>query len=262
MRLEFLDSDGKVIKEFKSQVRREQETEATPFEFFMTDRSQGLPAEAGMNRFIWNMRCPDAESVPGAVLWGGVLSGPVAVPGIYKVRLNVGEKSMTQTWEWKLDPRLSVTQEELQEQFNFLIKIRDKLTEVNHGINQLRSIKKQVDSTCRLVEGQEKGKEVIEAGKLLLEKLKEVEDALIQSKSKSSQDPLNYPILLDNKIAALAGVVASAEARPTSQSLELFKELAAKADEQLAKLKAIIDHGLDAFNHLVKKAEIPAVIIK
>lgn len=262
VRLEFLDSDGKVIKEFKSQVRREQETEATPFEFFMTDRSQSFPAEAGMNRFIWNMRCPDAESVPGAVLWGGVLSGPVAVPGIYKVRLNVGEKSMTQTWEWKLDPRLSVTQEELQEQFNFLIKIRDKLTEVNHGINQLRSIKKQVDSTCRLVEGQEKGKEVIEAGKLLLEKLKEVEDALIQSKSKSSQDPLNYPILLDNKIAALAGVVASAEARPTSQSLELFKELAAKADEQLAKLKAIIDHGLDAFNHLVKKAEIPAVIIK
>jgi len=85
---------------------------------------------------------------------------------------------------------------------------------------------------------------------------------LIQSKSKSGQDPLNYPILLDNKIAALAGVVASSDSRPTDQSYEVFKELSAMADEQLAKLKKIMEKDLPDFNDVVKKAKIPAIVIK
>jgi len=85
---------------------------------------------------------------------------------------------------------------------------------------------------------------------------------LIQSKSKSGQDPLNYPILLDNKIAALIGVVSSADAEPTEQSYSVFKELSGKADIQIEKLKAVLEFDLPAFNELVLKAKIPAVILK
>ncbi|GAG30859.1 unnamed protein product, partial [marine sediment metagenome] len=212
--------------------------------------------------FVWNMSYPDAERVPEAVLWGGMLSGPVAVPGVYQVKLTVGEKMMMESWQWKKDLRLLTTQEEYQEQFDFLIKIRDKITEVNQAINRLRDVKKQIDVLSKKVKESEKGKEVIEAAKMLKQKLSSAEDALIQSKSKSRQDPLNYPIRLDNKIAALAGIVSSADARPTDQSYEVFKELSAKADEQLTKLKDILKKDLPDFNKLVKKAEIPAIIIK
>jgi photosystem II stability/assembly factor-like uncharacterized protein len=260
--LEFLDAKGNSIRKFMSRKTDKEELEQVPPSRFQRGGPQYVPAEAGMNRFVWNMRYPDAERVPGAILWGGMLSGPVAVPDVYQVKLTVGEKMMAEGWQWKRDPRLSTTQEEYQEQFDFLIKIRDKITEVNQGINRLRDIKKEIDELSKKVKKHEKGKEIIAAAKVLKQKLSSVEDVLIQSKSKSRQDPLNYPIKLDNKIAALPWIVSSADARPTDQSYEVFKELSAKADEQLARLKDILKKDLPDFNKLVKKAEIPAIIIR
>jgi len=251
--LEFMDREGNTIKKYTGRAGEE----VRPGRFSMQ-----LPVEAGMNRFVWNMLYPDAVRVPGAILWGGMLSGPVAVPGIYQVKLTVGEKSMTQSWVWKKDPRISTSQEEFQEQFDFLIQIQKKVTEINTAINRLRDVKKQIDGLSSKVRGQEKGEQVIEAARHLKAKLISVEDVLIQSKSKSGQDPLNYPILLDNKIAALAGIVASSDSRPTDQSYDVFKELSAMADEQLAKLKKIMEKDLPDFNDVVKKAKIPAIIIK
>lgn len=251
--LEFLDNEGKTIKKFRGIAGERTESRG----FF-----QPVPVKAGMNRFIWNMRYPDAERVPGAVLWGGMLNGPAAIPGTYQVKLTVGEQTQTKRWEWKKDPRLSTTQEEFQEQFDFLIKIRDKVTDVNQAINQLREVKNQLDVLSKKIKNQENSQEVIKEANKLKRKLSSVEDVLIQSKSKSGQDPLNYPILLDNKIAAMASVVARADARPTDQSYELFKKLSARANEQISKLKAIMEHDLPDFNEFVKKAGIPAIIVK
>jgi hypothetical protein len=258
--LEFLDADGNLIKKFSSKTKERGE-EDSPRRFFRGG-PQRVTADKGMNRFVWNMRYPDAKRVPKAVLWGGMLSGPVAVPGTYRVKIKVGEESMTQDWEWKKDPRLETTQEEFQKQFDFLIKIRDKVTEVNQAIIRLRDVRKQIDDLLKRLEDEEKTTEIREAAKALKEKLKPVEDELIQSKSQSRQDPLNYPIKLDNKIAALAGVVASADARPTDQSYELFEELSAEADIQLEKLKSIMEVDILGFNKLVKDSGIPAIIVK
>ncbi|MBN2264579.1 MAG: hypothetical protein JW775_02075, partial [Candidatus Aminicenantes bacterium] len=96
----------------------------------------------------------------------------------------------------------------------------------------------------------------------IADKLTAVEDVLIQAKSKSGQDPLNYPIRLDNKLAALAMVVASADARPTDQSVELYEQLAATARAELAKLSSILEKDVAAFNKMVREAGIPAVIIR
>ncbi|TET67356.1 MAG: glycosyl hydrolase [Candidatus Aminicenantes bacterium] len=259
--LEFLDAEGNLIRKFTG--RAEEKTSEDSMS--MRSRRAGLRsfrAEEGMNRFVLNMRYPDAERVPGAILWGGMLSGPVAVPGRYQVRLTMGEKEVIQTWEWKKDPRISTTQEDFQEQFDFLLKIRDKVTEVNRVINRLRDIKKQINDLSKKIRGHEKGKEIIGAGKNIKKKLQEVEDVLIQSKSKSGQDPLNFPILLDNKIAALASVVASTDARPTDQSYEVFKELSAKADEQIQKLNKILEVDVPVFNKLVQDAGIPAILVR
>ncbi len=215
-----------------------------------------------MNRFVWDMRYKDAERVPGAILWGGRLDGPLAVPGVYRVKLTVGDTSLIESWEWEKDPRINTSQEDFQEQFDFLIKIRDKITEVNTSINELREVKKQVDELLKKIKDHPDAGDIQESGRALKAKLKGVEDVLIQSKSKSGQDPLNYPILLDNKIAALMGVVSSADARPTDQAYTVFEELSKKADAEIEKLKAIFETDLPAFNELVRKADIPAVILK
>jgi len=259
--LEFSDAEGNLIKKFTSKAEEKREEEPSR-RFFDRRGPQHIPAEKGMNRFVWNMRYPDAKRVPRAVLWGGMLSGPVAVPGKYRVKLNVGEESMTHDWEWKKDPRLETTQDDFQEQFDFLIKIRNKVTEVNRAIIRLRDVRKQIDELLKRLEGQEIAEEIRESARALKKKLKSVEDELIQSKSLGNQDPLNYPIKLDNKIAALARVVANVDARPTSQSYEVFEELSARAEVQLDKLKSILEVDILGFNKLVKESGIPAVIVK
>jgi len=150
----------------------------------------------------------------------------------------------------------------LEEQFAFLIKIRDKISEVNRAINEIRSLKNQIEALSKQVKDNPRSKEITEAGRILVEKLKAVEDVLIQSKSKSNQDPLNYPIMLDNKLAALAAVVASADSRPTDGSYQVFKELSEKADAELAKLRSLIEADLSALNKMVQEAGIPAIIVK
>ncbi|MCJ7582382.1 MAG: glycosyl hydrolase, partial [Candidatus Aminicenantes bacterium] len=259
--LELLDEKEQTIQTFSSRDA----AALSPGQ--MADRSGGfgsrrLTVEAGMNRFVFDMRYPGAERVPGAILWGGNLNGPLAVPGKYQVKLTVEGKASIQTWEWKKDPRLETTQEDFQKQFDLLIKIRDKITQVNSSINLLREVRSQIENLSNKVETLEEGRSIVESVVAMKKKLKEIEDILIQSQSKSGQDPLNYPILLDNKIAALAGIVASADARPTDQSYILFDELSALADVQIEKLESLLTKDISALNQKVIDAGIPAVMIK
>jgi hypothetical protein len=259
--LEFMDAEGRLIRKFSSTDKPT--AEGGERSGRMPGRgTQPLPAEAGLNRFIWNMRYPDAERVRGAVLWGGLTAGPVAVPSIYQAKLTVGGESLTQAWEWKKDPRLEISREEFEEQFDFLIQIRDKLSQVNRAIIQLRQVRQKIENLANEIKDLDKSATIIEEGRKIIAKLTAIEDVLVQSKSKSSQDPLNYPIRLDNKIAALAGVVASADARPTDQSRELFKELAAAADAEIAKLKSILETDIPALNAMLKEAGIPHIILR
>jgi photosystem II stability/assembly factor-like uncharacterized protein len=260
--LEFLDSGGRLIRRFSSEAKPEAEAGGA-FSRMSGRGGQQVPAkEPGMNRFVWNMRYPDAERVPGAVLWGGLTQGPVAVPGIYEVKLTVGGESLVRTWEWKKDPRLEISREEFEEQFDFLIQIRDKLSQVSLTIIKLRQARQKIESLAGEIKDLEKSQAIIEAGKKIIARLAAIEEVLIQSKSKSSQDPLNYPIRLDNKIAALAGVVASADARPTDQSRELFQELAARADAEIAKLKTVLETDIPALNSMLKEAGVPHIILR
>jgi len=259
--LEVSDMKGDLIKKFSSSNNEKRMTSSSQRSFLRRRNGEIVSTDKGLNCLIWNMRYPDAVEVPGAVLWGGTLSGPVAVPGQYQVKLIVGDKSMTRTWEWRKDPRVRASRFDLLRQFDLLIKIRDKITEVNKSINRLRNIKDQISELLKKIKVEEKTKDIINAGETLLKKLTEIEGVLIQSKSKSGQDPLNYPILLDNKIAALARVVASADARPTDQAYQVFKELSSKASAQMGLLKLIIKRDLPEFNKLVRKKDIPAIIL-
>jgi hypothetical protein len=260
--LEFMDSNGARIRSFSSLAK----PEAGPGNEFEGMLGGGgatrLAVEAGMNRFVWDMRYPDADKVPGAVLWGGSVSGPVAPPGIYQVKLTVGEESQIREWEWKKDPRSAASPEDFRDQFDFLIQVRDKLGEVNRAVNTLRKVRGKIEELAAETKTRPEAAAFLEDAKKVQDKLTAIEGVLIQAKSKSSQDPLNYPVKLDDKIAALAALSAGADAPPTDQSRELFKELAEKADSEIRNLRAVLESDVPRLNGLLKEAGVPHIIIE
>jgi hypothetical protein len=157
---------------------------------------------------------------------------------------------------------LAVTQADLEKQFALLIKIRDKVTETNDSINQIRDLREQMNAINKRLKNDPRAKAIAAAGKSLDKKMTEVEEALIQTKAKSGQDVLNFPIRLNNHLVALGGVVASADTAPTKQSYEVFDMLSKAIDEQLTKWKAIVSTDVKSYDDLVKQQEIPALTVK
>jgi len=196
------------------------------------------------------------------ILWAGETRGPKVPPGTYQVKLTVEGKTLTQNFEIKPDPRLTTPPADYAKQLELGLKIRDKLSETHNAIIQIRDVRKQVEDLLKRVAGQPNFKVVNDAGTALNKKLTTIEEALYQTKNQSSQDPLNFPIRLNNKLAALGGVVGSAEAAPTAQSYAVYDDVVAQIDAELQKLAQLMRTDVPAFNQLVRDQNIPAVVVK
>jgi DNA-binding FrmR family transcriptional regulator len=258
--LEILDQKGQVVRKYPPKPQPGEEGgDDEGFGFRPPDR--GLPTEAGLNRFVWDLHYEGATRVPRSPLWAGSTDGPEALPGNYQVRLTVNGKQYTAPLEIVRDPRLKVTQQDLEKQFDLLIKIRDRVTQAHETVNQIRDIRGQITALNKRLENHPQAKAVAEAGKQLDKKMTEVEEVLIQTKAKSGQDVLNYPIRLNNYLVALGGVVDSADSAPTQASYEVFDMLSKQLDEQLAKWKQILSTDVPAYNEAVRKQEVPAIIL-
>ena len=234
VKLEFLDGTGKVIREDK------------------------VAATAGLNRYNWNLRYADAKTFPGLIMWAGNVNGPRTAPGAYQVKLTSGSETQTVGFRVQKDPRVVTTPEEYQRQLELSLQLRDKLSETHQAILDIRDIRKQIDAVTE----RWKDKAIVEAAKALSAKLTSIEEELYQTKNRSNQDPLNYPIKLNNKLAALLGVVQSADAQPTDQSRQLQEELSSAINAQVNKLASVKKDEVPAFNRMVKDANLPAVELK
>jgi photosystem II stability/assembly factor-like uncharacterized protein len=254
--LEFLDSTGKLVKKFSSKaVERPQappsEEEENPFRGGPPPR---VSAQAGMNRFVWNLRWEDATTFPGLIMWAGSVTGPRVSPGKYQVRLTVDGKPQTQSFEVKKDPRLSTTPEDYAKQLSLALQVRDKLSETNEGVIRIREVRKQLEDYTKRDD-----KRVADAAKGLIQKLTAVEEELYQTKNRASEDPLNYPIKLNNKLAHVLGVVTSSDDQPTQQSYMVYEDLATRVNAQLRGLNSLLTTELAVFNKLVRDSNVPAV---
>lgn len=234
--IEILDAEGKLVKKFEK-----------------------VAAEAGLNRFVWDLRYPDTVSFPGMIYWAANSDGPLAAPGKYAVRLTVDGKSQTQAFELLKDPRMEGTHEDLKKQLELSLQIQSKVNQANEAVIKIRDVRKQVEVAMARTS---KVRAVVEAGKNLNAALTEVEEVLYQTKNQSNQDPLNYPIRLNNKLAALLATVQNSDTRPTVQASQVFEDLATKANGPLKKLEGLLATEVAAFNKLVKEADVPAVILK
>ena len=205
------------------------------------------------------MRYPDASTFQNIIMWAGGIQGPVAPPGTYSVRMNVGGVRQTESFKIVKDPRSKATQADLEDQFAFLMKVRDKTSRANDAVKLVRNIRSQVaDRQSKLRDPQ--GDEFGVIARALITTMEQAERELYQTQNRSGQDPLNYPIRLNNKIAALAGVAASTDARPTGQTIEVFETLSKQVDGQVEKIRIAISQSLPRLNRLLAAANLPPLV--
>jgi photosystem II stability/assembly factor-like uncharacterized protein len=253
--LDFLDATGKVIRGYSSKADSSAQPAQPPEDgFFGPPPPPRVANKKGVNTFAWNMRYPDASSFPGMILWAAGVTGPLVPPGTYKVRLAVNGKPVgTETFKVLADPRIKATLADWEEQSRLALAVRDRFSEANDAVKEIRRIKSELtDREKKFPSAQLSQFTTLSVP--FATSLAEVEDSLYQTKNRSGQDPLNYPIRLNNRIGALLGVVQSADGRPTQQSYEVDKVLTVELNKDLAKLRATINANLPRINTMLKAA--------
>jgi len=224
------------------------------------DQEPRLPAVSGINRFVWNMRYPDARKVPGDKTTEDMTTGPTAPPGDYRLSLSVDGTEQTQEFQIVKDPRVAASQADFDSQFDLHISIRDKLSETHDSINKLRSIRRQVEEWAQRAESHSSAETVASAAILLKEKLAAIENELVQVEYKGARDRLNRPVKLNRKLAEVIAVVASADFAPPKQAGEVFQDLSTRIDVQIKLLEDVVENDVFQFISLVEELGIPAII--
>jgi hypothetical protein len=260
IKLEILDSSGKAIRSYSSEEKKE---DSAGEEWEREEPSDRIPAKTGLNLFTWDLRYQEPVKIPKAVYDEGSPLGPLALPGKYDVRLTVAGKSTTQPIDVSLDPRVKTSSADLQKQFDFMLKLRDRQEEMNKTILSIRDLRTQLLTLERRLGAPDHGKadankSLIEQSAALRKKISEVEDELI-TKATASEDELHYPTKLNSKFGYLTAAVDSADSAPTEGALGVFAELDGQLETQLAKWRDATAKDLPALNDALRNAGILVV---
>jgi len=255
----FHDSKGEEIKSFSSVKPAKEEGTGESATGEKKKEDPLVRVEAGMNRFTWDMRYPDARQVDIDDATDHGLAGPHAPPGTYAVHLTVAGRTQTQDFEIRKDPRIPSTQADLQAQFDLLIAMRDKISQTHDAINTIIRVKKQVDEWVGRAVSEAAKDAVSKAGEELNGKLSAVEDQLIQYNTIGGLDRISHPAKLNAKIREISTVPSTADYAPTQGTLGVFGDLSERLDLQFEALKSVIENDLPIFIDVVHELEIPAI---
>ncbi len=246
---EILDANDKVISTQTGDKPEYKKDPNTPW----WERGPEKPKTAkGLNNFSWNLRYPGATTFDGMIIWSGSPArGPKAPLGNYKVRMTVGDFSKTYDFAIKMDPNLKgITEADLQEQFELASKIMNKTSAANEAVIEIRDIKSQIDAAKDKISNSNYKNTVTP----FLQKISAIEEDLYQVKNQSGQDPLNFPIKLNNRLASLRRSMENGDAKPTDGAYKVFNELSAELEQHLGKLNQTLSSDLASINQLLKKA--------
>ena len=202
------------------------------------DNTRKLDVSPGMNQFVWDMLYSEGERIEGMILWNGVPGGIKAAPGEYYAKLKTGKDSMEVPFKILADPNYKISQADYQEQFNFLVKARDKFNEVQKAIKEIRTLRGQInDFTGRA--GVDLPKDIKQFADSINKQMTTIEETLYQTKSKSGQDVLNFPIRINDKLSGVFDAANSGMQAPSKQVKEVYNELSVQADAEIANLKGL-----------------------
>ena len=257
--IEILDTGGSVIRKFTGPPPAKTDSGAPTAEGGEDDArptTPRAPGKQGMNRFTWDMRYAGARDFPGLIMWAGSTRGPLAPPGKYSVRLIANGVTKTADFTVSRNEAVkTVTDADLLEEFKLAKQINDRVSAANEAVVRIRSVKDQI--SARLTKANDSA--INAAGESLTEKLTSVEGEIYQYRNRSNQDPLNYPIRLNNKLAALQGLVEIGDYKPTDQSYSVFKELSGRLDKQFGQLDSLFSIDLANLNKLLQRKKLELV---
>ncbi|REJ99386.1 MAG: glycosyl hydrolase [Acidobacteria bacterium] len=221
-----------------------------------------LKVEKGLNAFSWNLRHEGPEAPKGVIHWG-FTPGVAVPPGEYTVRLTSGEWSQSRALRVQPWPALDTTPEQYREQYELGRQIEERLDRVFAAIERIRELEGQIDDVeARLAKRKlddEQMAPITELAKQIEEGLEGVETQLTQVKSKSRQDPLNFPPMLDNQLVELYTYVVAADDRPPAGARDRLRDLDPELERLLAELDEVLEGDLARFNELVAALELDAV---
>ncbi len=226
------------------------------------DRGQKVRSTPGFHRFVWDMRYPDARKIGNdptlSAYWGGSGIGPVAVPGLYEVRLNTGDHSTSQQFSILADPRISASQDDLQAQFDLLQDIRNSIDLIHETVLKSRNMRAQIESwENRLQESNYEN--LANQANEVAKSLRAAEDELVEARSSGAADIFNYPPKLNRKFASLQSTVAYGDSRPPDQSYEVYQDLHDKAERYINDLNTVIEKEIGALNLSIAEADVDPI---
>jgi hypothetical protein len=204
--------------------------------------------DAGLNRATWDLNSTPVVSFPGMILWGATTNGPMVLPGTYQVRLTVDGVAQTQPLVVTKHPLRNVSDADLLAQWELASRIRDKVNEANNAVIKIRRIKADVAARIK-----DAPKEVQAAGDQLTKGLVAVEEDLYQVRNQSGQDPLNFPIKTNNRLASLLRVAVSGEGRPTGNVEPIFNELVQELNAETERLNKTLADQLPPLNRMLQR---------
>lgn len=237
------DGSKKLIKTFSTDAK---------------DAENKLEINAGINQFVWDLQYPGADRAEGMILWNGTPGTILTAPGKHYAKVKVGSDSAEVSFDIVPDPVYSMSQADYEAQRDFLLQVKDKFNEVQKSIKDIRAVRAQINElTSRW--GRETPKEFKDQAEAINKQLTSIEETLYQTKSKSGQDPLNFPIRLNDKLSGLFDVASSGNMPPSKQAREVYADLAGQCDAELMKLKKIMKEELPKLNQLIREKQLPVI---
>ncbi len=260
VKIEILSGE-KVIRSFSSEKKEpegdlKEQAEKKELE---KDKDKPLEPKAGVNRFVWDMRVFKPTLAPKAVFNEGEKSPPRVGPGTYKVRLAVGARSFTEAVEVRPHPQGPATAEDLKAQFDLLSSIRDSLSETHETVLKIRDARETARDLGERAQRLGKGDSLKKRAEALGEKLSALELELTNPEIKADEDDLNYEPKLDHDFVNLAGIVASADRKPTAGSVGMHAELKSRLERIVKEYQALLEKDVADFNRAAEEAKLPRV---
>ena len=244
--LRFYDDNNQLIKEYNTKPDKEKDEEK-------------LDLEDGNNVFYWNMMYKGAERVSGMILWWASLDGPMALPGNYKVEFAVNDKVKSQNFTLLKNPVSEATEAGMKVQFDFINEINKKMTEIHVALKNVKKVNTQITLLKKSIKNKEKYKELIDFADKLVKEMTTIQEVLYQTKSKSGQDPLNFPIRLNNKLAHINSLTSVGNYQPTDQEIDFKNEITSKIDIELTNLYALFNTDVKELNKKVKESDLDLI---
>ena len=230
--------------------------------FSNLNKKDKLKVKKGANKFVWDTKYKGASKFDGMILWWASLEGPRSVPGEYDVHLNINKEKLTQSFSIIADPRSESSLKDLEMQFEFIQDINKTMDEAHKSIKKIREITKDLNKFQEQYKGDERVKELVEKATSMVDKFSEIEKTLYQTKNKSGQDPLNFPIKLTNKLGHLNSLVQLGDFAPTDQDISVKNELSEAILKQLVGFDKLIDNDIEVFNASFNQLKLNYLFLK